>query len=208
MKAMDKLQLKIKVDKNLAVFLVVLLLIGISVGALFVSILNSSDKELVTNHLLNFFQNIENNKLDYYSALKNNLIANVLMVLIIWLLGISVIGLPVIVIIFFSKSFILGFSIGSILSTFKIKGIIYGLIYVFPGQILTLLGLLLLMMYSMSFSFKIIYTILKKQVLDFKFIMNKYFKILILVMIIVVVMGIYDTYLMPKLLKMILSFVK
>ena len=202
---MDKL--KIKINKKIFVFLFVLMLIGIIAGSLFVTILNNSDKELIINHLNEFIDNINNNKLDYLFALKNNLITNVSYVILIWLLGISVIGLPIIIIMFFTKCFILGFSVGSVLTTFKLKGILISLVYVFPGQVISLLFLLLLMMYSMSFTFKMIYAIVKKKSLDFKLIMNKYFKILLLVLIVVVLMSLYDTYLMPRLIKLLIPFI-
>ena len=202
---MDKL--KIKINKKIFVFLFVLMLMGIIAGSIFTTILNSSDKELVINHLNEFIDNINNNKLDYLFALKNNLITNISYVILIWLLGISVIGLPIIIIMFFTKCFILGFSVGAVLTTFKLKGILVSLVYVFPGQVISLLFLLLLMMYSMSFTFKMIYAILKKKSIDFKLIMNKYFKILLIVLGVIILMSLYDTYLMPRLIKLLIPFI-
>ena len=202
---MDKL--KIKINKKIFVFLFVLMLMGLIAGSIFTTILNSSDKELVINHLNEFIDNINNNRLDYLFALKNNLITNISYVILIWLLGISVIGLPIIIIMFFTKCFILGFSVGSVLTTFKLKGILVSLVYVFPGQVISLLFLLLLMMYSMSFTFKLIYAILKKKSIDFKLIMNKYFKILLIVLVVIILMSLYDTYLMPRLIKLLIPFI-
>ncbi len=202
---MDKL--KIKIDKKIFVFLLVLTIIGISVGAVLVTVLNNSDKTLTIEYINEFVNNIENNKLDYLFALKNNLFSNLTYVVLIWLLGISVIGLPIMLIMFFSKSFILGFSIGAVLESFKAKGILFSLVYVFPGQVINLLFLLFLMMYAMSFSFKLIYVILKKQSLDFRIVMNKYFKIFLLVLIVTLLMTLYDTFLMPKLIKLIIPFI-
>lgn len=168
MKIMDKLKIKVKLDKKILLFLLILLIIGITVGSIFVTILNQSDKSLVNEHLNDFLNSVEGNKLDFSLALKNNLVSNILYVLIIWLLGISVIGLPIIIFMFFSKTFILGFSVGAIISTFKTKGILFSLIYTFPGQVISLLFLILLVMYSMSFSFKMIYLIFKKKTIGFQ----------------------------------------
>ncbi len=208
MRLLDKLKFKVKIDKKLLIFLTVLLLVGIAVGSIFVSILDSTDTNLVNEHLNNFINSIENDKLDYLQALKSNLITNISFVLVIWLLGISIIGLPIILIMFFSKTFILGFSVGAILSVFKTKGILFSLVYILPGQVISLLFYLFLTMYAMSFSFKLIYVIFKKKTLDFKIIMNKYFKILLFVLVVVVLMNLYDTYLMPKLVKSILPFIR
>ncbi len=208
MKIMDKLKFKVKFDKKLLIFLIVLLLVGIAVGSVFVSILDNNDQNLINEHLNNFINNIENNKLDYLQTFKSNLITNISFVLVIWLLGISIIGLPIILIMFFSKTFILGFSAGAILSVFKTKGILFSLVYVFPGQVISLLFYILLTMYAMSFSFKMIYSIFKKKTLDFKIVMNKYFKILLFVLAVIILMNLYDTYLMPKLVKSILPFIR
>ncbi len=208
MKIMDKLKIKVKLDKKILLFLLILLIIGITVGSIFVTILNQSDKSLVSEHLNDFLNSVEGNKLDFSLALKNNLVSNILYVLIIWLLGISVIGLPIIIFMFFSKTFILGFSVGAIISTFKTKGILFSLIYTFPGQVISLLFLILLVMYSMSFSFKMIYLIFKKKTLDFKIVMNKYFKVLLVVLIAIILMSLYDTYLMPRLVKSVITFIR
>ena len=205
---MYKLKFKIVINKKILLFLVILLLIGIMFGSVFIRILDNSDRNLVTEYLNNFINNIENNKLDYFMALKSNLITNISFVLVIWLLGISLIGLPIVIIMYFSKTFILGFSIGAILSVFKIKGLLFSLVYVFPGQVISLLLYMLLTMYAMSFSFKLFYAIIKKKTFDFKNIMNRYFKILIVILVFIILMVLYDTYLMPRLVKTIIPFIK
>ena len=205
---MDKLKFKIVINKKILLFLVILLLIGIMFGSVFIRILDNSDRNLVTEYLNNFINNIENNKLDYFMALKSNLITNISFVLVIWLLGISLIGLPIVIIMYFSKTFILGFSIGAILSVFLIKGLLFSLVYVFPGQVISLLLYMLLTMYAMSFSFKLFYAIIKKKTFDFKNIMNRYFKILIVILVFIILMVLYDTYLMPRLVKTIIPFIK
>ena len=66
---MDKL--KIKVDKKLFVFLLVLMIIGITMGSILVTILNSSDKNLTIEYINDFANNVKDNKLDYLFVLKN-----------------------------------------------------------------------------------------------------------------------------------------
>lgn len=205
---MDRLKNKIRIDKNLVLFLLVLGLTGIVAGSLFVTILNSSDKQLVSEHLNTFLDNIESSKIDYIFVLKNNMITNISYILLIWLLGISVIGLPILLIIFFSKTFILGFSIGSIISCFKFKGILFSLAYIFPGSIISLLAILTITMYAMSFSFKLIYAIFKKKTIDFKIMINRYSSILFIILIIIILMNLYDTFIMPNIIKTLLPFIR
>ena len=185
----------------------ILLIVGIIVGAVFVTILNESDQTLITEYLNSFLSNIENNKLNYISSFKNSLISNIIFVLIIWLLGISIIGLPIMIFMYFSKIFVLGFSIGSIIVNFHLKGIIFALVYSL-GQALFLFGLIILMIYAMSFSFKLIDCFFKKKTFDFKLVINKYTFILGIILIVSLIASLYDSYLLPLILKSIVSFIR
>lgn len=207
-KVISKVRNKVKLDKNLLLFFIILLFIGIVVGSVFVVMLNKADQTLIQEYLNGFLDNIQNNKIDYFLVLKNNLWNIVLFISVIWLLGISVIGLPVIVVMFFTKAFLLGFSIGSIIFTYKFKGILFALIYVFPGQVISLLACLILAMYAVSFSMKLIYALIKKKTIDFKYMINRYLLIFLITFTIVVIMSLYDTYLMPRLVHSILSIIR
>ena len=136
---MDKLKLSIKRNKKLLVFLSVLGIIGIAAGSIFNIMLNETDKSLVSSYITNFFDNIANNTLDNVSALKNGFINEISYVLIIWLLGISVIGIPIILFMYFSKFFILGFSISSIISNYGFKGCLLTFGYIFPHKIISII---------------------------------------------------------------------
>ena len=206
-KLVDKLKNKVKIDKTLFIFLLVLVIVGIISGSLFITILNSEDKALTTQYLTAFLNNIETGQLDYLNILRNNLLSNLGFILAIWLLGISVIGLPVIVVMFFSKAFVLGFSIGSILYNYQLRGILFSLFYVFPGQVVNLFVLMILMIYAMSFSFRLIECIVKKKTLDFKTMINKYLVILGIVAGIVILTSFYDTYIMPSLIGYFISWI-
>lgn len=208
MKTVDKLKNKIKVDKNLFLFLVILLVVGLLAGSIFVTILNQNDKTLVQKYLNTFLNNIETDQLDYLLALKSNVISSFLFVVILWLLGISAIGLPIIVVMFFVKTFILGFSVGSMILTFGFKGTLLALIYAFPGQVISIFILLLLSMYAISFSMRLIYALLKKRAIDFKYMINRYVIILGIAVIGIVLMNVYDTYCVPYFIKSVLSFVR
>ena len=125
MKWMDKLKGTIKVNKKTLLFFTILLIIGIIAGSIFMAILSETDKKLVTDYFNNYISNIENNKLNYLESIKNGLFNNLLYIIIIWILGISIIGIPIVTIMFFIKSFTLGFSIASIVFNYKFKYFIY-----------------------------------------------------------------------------------
>lgn len=201
---MDKLNFKITINKRIFTFLFVLFIIGIISGSLFVIILKNSDKTLVKTYLESFFKNVSAGS-NFSSNLFGNLIFNIILVLCIWLLGMSVVGLPIIVFIYFYKIFVLGFSIGSILLNYKIKGILMAFLYVFPHQVFNVLVYMFLTMYALNFGLKLSNNIRRKKQINFKYIMNRYYMALFLSIIIVVVTTLYEIFIMPILLKFILN---
>ena len=98
-----------RVNKKYFVFITIIFFIAIMSGSIFTLTLNDTDTNIVSEFFSNYLENI--NKINYISSFVNSLISNIFVVMIIWLLSYSIIGLPIIILIFFYKSFIIGFSI-------------------------------------------------------------------------------------------------
>lgn len=207
-KILDKLRQKIKSNKRMLVFLLGLMIIAIITGAIFATVLSKSDQGLVKDYIAKFFQNIETNKLNNLLAFKNSFISNLIFILGIWLLGISVVGIPIMLFMYFSKAFILGFSISNIILNYKLKGCLLSFVYVFPHHIINLLIFIFLIIYAFSFSLKIINALFKKKTIDFKLIINKYSIVLAICIAGIVVTSLIEVFLTPVFIKTILPFVK
>ncbi|MCI9234093.1 MAG: stage II sporulation protein M [Bacilli bacterium] len=207
-KEMDKLKSKIKTSKKFTIFLAVLLLVGVISGTLFITILSSTDKSLVREYLNSYMSSIEKDKINYLPLFCNSFFKEFLVAGVIWLLGISIVGIPAILFLFFKEAFVLGFSIGSLLFVYKGRGLLYALFYIFPCQILNVIAYGLLLTYALSVSMKMIEAVFKHKTLDFKTIMSKYSKILGIVLLLFLVSSLLETFLLPNILKWILSFFK
>ena len=207
-KYMDKLNRNIRINKNLFVFLLVIVIVGITTGAIFTAIISSSDKELVVSYLNTFFDNIASGKLDYTSSFINALILTVGLAILIWLLGVSVIGFIVVIIILFLKSFVIGFSVGSIIATFKLKGVLMAFVYCFPHHVINILVFMLLSAFALIMSFRIINSITSKKPIDFKHYMNRYLTVLVFSIIILIVTSFYEIYILPEVINFVMNIVK
>lgn len=202
-KILDKLNRNISTNKKMLIFFTTLTIIAVIAGSLFAIIIKADDKTLVSDYLKLFFQNIDQNNINYYETFINTSISNIVFVLIIWLLGFSVVGLPFTLFMYFSKSFSLGFSISSLIMNYKLKGLLYSIIYTIPSGILYLGGYTLLMLYSVSLSLKLFTSIIKKKSIDFKYIINKYLFILLISFILILIGILYETFIMPFLLNLV-----
>lgn len=199
-KAMDKL---FTVDKKVVIFLFIISFIGVLTGSLFMTVLSSEDKLLVADTLSSFLETIE--PTNYIASLTNNLIINTLFIGVIWLLGFSVIGLPVVVVLIFYKAFSISFTLSSFVANYGLKGSLLGFLYNFPHQFVIFVIYLYVGCYAIKVSLALVNSIMKRKTIDFKAIMNRYLLVLIVSLLIVVIMTLLETFLTPYLLKIVVN---
>lgn len=204
-KYMDKLRSNIRINKNLFVFLVVIIAVGVASGSIFVTVLNDSDKTMVSDYLNNFLNNLNSNNLNYNGTLINTLIFTLGLAILIWILGISIIGFILILLFLFIKAFALGFSVGSIIINFNFKGILIALAYIVPHHIINMMIYLLISSYALVLSYRLINSFTKKQTFEFKSVFNRYLFILGFSLIILLISVLYEVYGAPKLINLIVS---
>lgn len=197
---MKQLLMKIKKRKLLSL-MVLVMIIGIIVGALFISILSNENKELVTSNVTNFFDAIYNNKIIYKDTLLKCLSNNLILNIIIWLLGISIIGVPIVLFILFFNSFLLSFTFVSILYTFSINGVMDAIIYIIP-HVLNLFCFFILIYYSLSFSKTLFNFLFRKKECNWKIIVTRYIKWLVISIILLIITGLIETFLVPFLIML------
>jgi len=189
----------IEKQKKIYLVFISIILISIILGFFFYFIISDSNKELVINTQRNFFNNLDN--IRYLGSFLNSLINNFIYIFLIFILGLSVIGIIFIIGILILKSFILGFSISSIIGTFGFKGIIISFLYLFPHQILFLVILLLMSYYGCGFSIKLYKYIFRRGVINFRMLKDKYIKIFLICLACSFICSLYEVFIMPFLLK-------
>ena len=194
---MDKLNYKNMVMKQkLLNILIISSFISIIIGIFYLLFISKSNKNLVLNTLNNFFNTIKTNKLNYQSGLFNSFSSNTLTIISIWLIGISIVGIPIVIIILLFKAFILGFSISSLIYFYNFKGIILALIYIIP-QVINLVTIIILSFFSITFSKNLFKMFFLKRTLNFKLLTNKYLKILGLSLVVMLLSTIIEVFIVP-----------
>ena len=201
---MDKLKIFLNVNKRVMVFLIGILIIGVIFGSCLPIFLSTSDKSLVTQYLSDFVCSI-NNDFNFISFFKNSIINNSLSLIIIWIVGISIVGAPIALFMFFFKCFIMGFSISSIIINYGFKGILFSFAYVFPHNVIDLCIYCLITSYSLIFSIKFFFYIIKKYDFNIRNSFNKYLKIFFFCFIILILSVLYESFLAPYILQFILK---
>ena len=204
-KIWDKTFTKIHTNKRMLVFLFTLLFMAVLFGSFFATKLSTNDLEEIKSSLDTFFSMTKQNKLNPLPAFFQSFGANIMFTIAIWILGISVIGAPLMIVLFFMKAFTLGFTIASMIKIYHLKGLLYSLIYIFPHQVINLLVFIFFIMFSMSLSITLFQALLKKKTVDFSKVMNRYVFILAITIGILIITSLLEIYLMPFLFRMVVA---
>lgn len=204
-KIKQKKKLKLNIGKyitkrHLFLFLIYFLIISIILGIIFYIYLNSNDKNMINNNIISYFTIKE--KYNYQELLKTSILNNIKNILIIWTLGISIIGIVIILFILFIEGFSMGFTISGIFNTYKLKGLLGNICYLFPYKIIYIIILFLICFLSLSFSFNLIKTISYKNYhIDIKKAFTKYLKTLIIFILLSIICSLFEVFINPYMIK-------
>ena len=206
-KVMDKLLNTIRFDKKYVLFCMILVIIGIISGSLFIVILNSSDKSLVIEYITNFIDTIKNNSFNYVDTFKNTILINYIIITITTILGFTYILAPINILILFYKAFIIGFSMSSFILTFKIKGLLLSIVYIFPHLILNILIFSILTAFTLKLSITMTKSIIKKKDVNMRHYFNKYLYTSIFIIVLITITSLYESFIAPYLLKLVSNII-
>lgn len=193
-------------SKKTNFFVITILFLGVISGAIFSNIIDLNDKKLVLDKIQLFITNIDNRSINSILAFKNSILTNLSYSLIIWILGMTIIGVLINIFLLYLKGFIFGFSLSAFILTYSYKGIILSILYTIFGQVLNLIVIMILTIYSIMFTMNILKQIIKSKV---SINIPKYFKnyslIFLITLIISVISSISEVFLFPTLIKIIIK---
>lgn len=128
------------VENNLKEYIIftVLFLIGIVIGVIFINNISESQGLEINNYITSFISSLKENKeIDDIVLLKDSIKKNVVLAVILWFMGSTVIGISIVYLVVGFRGFCLGYTISSVIATCGFwKGIIFILSTVFLQNII------------------------------------------------------------------------
>lgn len=194
----EKLKKEILSKKIIILVVFIVFILGLLFGSIYITLLSNSNKKVVLDSVNNYYSNFNKISItDKFNIFKNELSSNLIYYIIMWLLGLSIIGLPIIIFMVFMRFFVTGFNISSLFACYKLKGLKYVLVYLVPSNIILLLLSIFLGIYSVNISIRLATNIIKKKTINFGTFMGKYFFILLISILIVVITSLYNSFVLP-----------
>ncbi len=193
-------------NKKTNLFVMFVIILGIISGSIFLMVINENDKSTVINQITTFMKNINDNNINNFNALKSAIIENLIFIILVWILGMSIIGVIFNIFFIYMKGFMIGFSISSFILTYKYKGIIASVIYAFPTSVINIIVALILGSYSIIFTINLWKVIFMK---DKNYNTGRFFKKYLLILgitaILVMLSSVTESYLVPSIFKVIIK---
>lgn len=180
---------------------------GIAAGAFTVRALDDIQKQSLINYMHGFFQILTSTNIDGLKVFKQSVINNIQTIILMWILGITIIGIPLILLITCIRGFILGFTVGFLLNNLGWKGFFFTSLAILPQNLIMIPCLLEIGVISISFSLMLIKNRMAK-----KWTNNFWQKFLSYTTIIGILFGIsicgslIEAYIVPVFLKLISSY--
>ena len=117
------------IKENIKTYLILLIIffIGLKLGVIFVDNASEPQANQISSYINNFINSIkENYQISTKDLLKETVINNVSIAVILWFLGSTVIGFPLIYVVICYKGYCIGYTISSVIATIgTAKGIVF-----------------------------------------------------------------------------------
>jgi len=147
----------LKEHSTIYIFMTILFLTGIIFGAILVNSMNFVQKQDLFFYLEQFFGRIADNQtIANHSILKDSFLFHIKYLVLIFILGLSVIGLPFVWILLFIKGLVVGFSVGFLVNQLGLNGLLIASVSIAPQNILIIPIYITAGSLSMIFSLKLL----------------------------------------------------
>src|SRR5699024_2242032 len=147
--------LRVHVENQLSLYLFVgvLFMMGVIFGAVIVNALSSVQKENLLNYLGHFFQGLDQKAIaDPKIAFQHSLGSHIKTLGLMWLLGVSVFGMPFIFVLIFFKGLVISFTVGFLVNQLSWEGLWVSFLAVVPHNLLLVPSLIIVAVSGIAFS--------------------------------------------------------
>ncbi|WP_422443864.1 stage II sporulation protein M [Thermoanaerobacterium sp. DL9XJH110] len=180
---------------------------GIVFGSVEVNMMSENQMKDLLDFINGFFANIKNIDVDsstiFYISMSNNLKT----ALALCVLGLTVIGLPLILALIFFRGFVLGFTVGFFIGELGIKGIIFSLLSILPQNIIIIPAILSMGVAGITFSITVLKNRRKLPSENYTQLLMGYMLFNLTFSIMLVLAGLIEGYVSPLFIKMLTQYV-
>ena len=199
----------IKEHSSIYLFITVLFLMGVIFGAIVVNSLNFSQKQDLYFYLSRFFGQVSDGKFaNTEEMFQQSFLHNIKYVGLMWILGISIIGLPIILILLFLKGVVVGFTVGFLVNQMRWDGFFLSFVSILPQNLIIIPAFITIGTVAVAFSLKMIRQQFIKRAQENVFsLLTRYTLLMVSVGVMLLLASAFEAYVSPILMKEVIELV-
>lgn len=142
------------IQNNLWIYILSLLClcIGIVIGIYCVKYMNDIDKNSLNEYFKKFGSDISTYDVNHKALLLETIKSNIPVIAALWFLGLTMVGIPIILVLDIVKGFTIGYTISLVINSLGIKGIWFSLLTIIPQNIIYIPCIIFCSVISMKYS--------------------------------------------------------
>jgi stage II sporulation protein M len=197
-------------NSSIFVFVIILFLMGVIFGAIVVNSMGYSQKQDLYYYLSQFFGDVSKGKLAESNELfLQSVFHNSKFIGLMWVLGISIVGLPIILILLFIKGMVVGFTVGFLVNQMSWKGFLLAFVSILPQNLIIIPLFIIMAVMSMSFSLIMIKKqFMKKYGQPIMPLFKRYILAFIISLFFIIAASGIEAFLSPGLMKVIVHSIR
>lgn len=204
----DYLVLYIKNNWLTYTLILVFFLGGVIYGSLGVRAMNSNQANELGQGFSVFLNQVDKTSISSWSLAMDVITKNLLIILTIYLLGLTIIGVPVIMVIIFTRGFRVGFTVGFLIQLKAAKGVLFTLASVLPQNLILIPVYIIAAATSIAFSMSLIRGRFANRTLSLSRNFIRYSLIMAVLAVMVITGGLFQSYVTPSLVKAAAIYLK
>lgn len=206
----DTVALHFREHSSIYLFVVVLFLMGVIFGAIVVNSLSILQKEDLFYYLSQFFGQVSDGRVaEANDLLWQSFKHNSKYIGLMWILGISIIGLPIILVILFIKGLVVGFTVGFLVNQMGWNGFLLSFVSILPQNLIIIPVFIFAATLSVSFSLKMIRRqFMKKLGQPILPLFSRYALALLGTLVFLFGAAVIEAYVSPELMKFVVKAVQ
>lgn len=192
----------------LFLFITVFLCAGIFFGAMAAKTISIDRADHLSGYLNSFLDKVATTPVGGQLYFRHNVLNNLYIMIAMYILGLTVIGIPLVLVAVFSRGFVLGFTVGFLVREKAVKGLIFALISVLPHNIMIIPAIIAGGVTALSFSALVIKRRFGTQNTALAGSLGVYTGIMLVLCLAATAAGFVETYVTPVFIKSAAAWIR
>ncbi len=193
----------------LFLFITVFLFAGIFFGAAVVGQISTDQADHLSAYFNSFLEHVTTSSVSEQLFFRQNIFNSLYIIIAMYILGLTVIGIPLVLVAVFAKGFVIGFTIGFLVREKALKGFVFALISVLPHNLLVIPAVIVGGVAALSFSALLLRRRFQpRTTTGIRSYLGAYTALMLVLCVITGAAGLLETYVTPVFIKSVATYIR